>query len=178
MLGGLLRGLVLYFAQGARSRDAVVIVIACAQVFVVSAAEVVVCWAVIGGILSTTFGGSSFRARAGAALVASALFGIYHFAHSPPFNTVEAVAFLSLIGLVTGLFFFLSRDVYATIVFPHSLGVVGVVHALAAAGELNPFRTRQTPLIATAIVALAVLLAADRLLLRRRGERARDRDED
>lgn len=33
-----------------------------------------------------------------AAIVASVLFGVYHFAHSPPFNTVDLVVLLTAIG--------------------------------------------------------------------------------
>ena len=56
-----------------------------------------------------------------AAVIASLVFGVYHFAHSAPFNTVGMVSFLSMIGLLTSLVFFLSRDLYGTILFTTSL---------------------------------------------------------
>ena len=101
-----------------------------------------------------------------AAVVASALFGFYHFAHSPPFNTVGMVAFLMAVGLLTGAFFFLSKDTYATIVFHNFLGVLGVVQALAAKDQLAGFQSLQVPLIATALVALSILVLADVFIIR------------
>jgi membrane protease YdiL (CAAX protease family) len=49
-----------------------------------------------------------------AAVLASILFGVYHFAHSAPFNTVHMVLLLSAVGLVTSAFFFISRDIAGT----------------------------------------------------------------
>jgi len=160
-------GLALYFVQGAPSSDPMVIVNAYAQVFAVSVAEVLVCWALVGGVLQGAFGEPRWIATVGAAVVASVLFGIYHFGHSPPFNSVGMVAFLAAVGLVTSAFFFISRDVYATITFHNFLGVYGVVRALAAADQLGSFATPQVPLLATAVVALLVLIAADALVIRR-----------
>ena len=171
---GLALGLGLYFLQGAPARDPAVILNAYAQVFVVSAAEVAVCWAVIATVLRETLRAAGWVAIPVAALVASVLFGVYHFAHSPPFDTIGMVAFLALIGLLTSAFFFASGDVYATVVFHNFLGVFGVVQALAKAGRLESFQTLQVPLIATAVLAFAVMLACDALLLRRPG-RAADR---
>ena len=47
------------------------------------------------------------------------------------------VALLTGVGFVTSAFFFLSRDIYATIVFHNFLGVFGVAQALAASGRLE-----------------------------------------
>lgn len=96
-----------------------------------------------------------------AALVASVLFGLYHFAHSPPFDMLPMVLFLMGIGLVTSAFFFVSRDAYATIVFHNFLGTVGVLQALKAAGDLARYAEWRFPVISMAFVALAVLIAAD-----------------
>jgi hypothetical protein len=106
-------------------------------------------------------------AVATAAIMAAVLFGIYHFAHSPPFNTWSMVALLTAVGLVTSVFYFVSRDIYATIVFHNFLGVFGVVQALQTAGRLDAFRTPQLPLLGLAIAAVAVLVAMDFLWLRR-----------
>lgn len=103
----------------------------------------------------------------GAALVASLLFGLYHFAHSAPFNTPGMVALLSVIGLVTSAFFFIVRDIYATIVFHNCLGVFGVVQALAASDQLSAFADLQLPLLVMAAAAVAVLILLDWAILRR-----------
>jgi hypothetical protein len=93
-----------------------------------------------------------------AALIASVLFGVYHFAHSPPFNTVGTVVFLSVIGLVTSVFFFVSRDVYGTIAFHNFQGTFGVIGALEASGNLASFVRPVIPLLVMAVVAIAVLI--------------------
>jgi membrane protease YdiL (CAAX protease family) len=79
-------GAAVYLLPGAPSGDPIVLVNGFAQVLPVSAAEVLVCWSVVGAALE-----ASWRSRRTpilpAALLASALFGLYHLAHSPPFNT-------------------------------------------------------------------------------------------
>ncbi len=137
------------------------------QVFVVSMAEVVVCWSVAATMVALGIKASKWIAIPVAAAVASLLFGAYHFAHSPPFNTVGMVSFLSVIGLLTSAVFFVSRDVYATILFHNFLGMFGVVQALAAQDKLAVFQTVQAPLVGTALVALLVLVAADLSIVRR-----------
>ncbi|WP_159593819.1 CPBP family glutamic-type intramembrane protease [Chelativorans xinjiangense] len=164
---GIALGLALYFVQGAPSTNPMVILNAYAQVFVVSVAEVLVCWALVGGVLQGAFGGSRWTSAAVAAVIASVLFGIYHFAHSPPFDTIGMVALLTAVGLLTSAFFFASRDVYATIAFHNFLGVYGVVQALVAADKLGGFAAPRVPLLATAIVSLLILIAADVLIVRR-----------
>ena len=164
---GLALGLGLYFGQGAPSADPVVLLNAYAQVFVVSAAEVMVCWGVVSGSLRRAIGGPAWLAAIGAAVIGSLLFGLYHFAHSAPFNQPGMVAFLSVIGLLTAGFYLASGDIYATIAFHNFLGVYGVVQALSASGGIAAFRSLQVPLILTALAALALLAAVDVLLLRR-----------
>jgi hypothetical protein len=165
---GAILGLALYVVQGAPTLEPMVILNAYAQVFVVSAAEVLVCWAVVGATVAASVRspGRVIACVAGA-VVASVLFGLYHYAHSAPFNTFGMVALLTVVGLGTSLFFFVSRDVYGTIVFHNFLAVFGVAQALKAAGKLDTFATLQVPLIVTALVTIVVLLAADYLLLRR-----------
>jgi hypothetical protein len=164
---GAVLGLATYIVQGAPTLDPVVVLNAYSQVFVVSVAEVLVCWAVVGATVAASLNDRG-RLIAGVvgAIVASVLFGLYHYAHTAPFNTFGMVAFLSIIGLVTSLFFFVSRDVYGTIVFHNFLGTFGVAQALKASGKLDSMATLQVPLIVTALVAIAVLVAADRFLLR------------
>lgn len=160
-------GLAAYFGQGAPSVDAIVILNAFSQVLVVSIAEVVVCWAVVGGVLANTIFDRNWLSIPAAALVASVLFGVYHFAHSAPFNTIGMVGFLTVIGMLTSIVFFVSRDVYATVVFHNFLGVFGVLDAMAAQDKLASFQILQWPLIGTAAMALAVLVLAQTLIIRR-----------
>ena len=168
VVAGLVLGLAFYALSGGATTDPIVITNAFAQVLVVSAAEVIVCWAVVGSVTETAFRGSGRWLAIGlAAAVASILFGVYHFAHSAPFNTFGMVAFLSAIGLVTSLFFFVSRDVYGTIAFHNFLGVLGVVNALAAKDQLQPMMQLQVPLLVTAAVTVVALVLVDRFVLRR-----------
>jgi hypothetical protein len=109
----------------------------------------------------------------GAALVASVLFGVYHFAHSAPFNTLGMVVLLTAVGLVTSAFFFLVRDVYATILFHNFLGLFGVVQALEASGQLNALETLQPPLLAMALVTIGILALLDWTMLRPSAEPGR-----
>jgi hypothetical protein len=95
-----------------------------------------------------------------AALTASVLFGVFHFAHSPPFNTVGTVVLLSVIGLVTSAFFFVSRDIYGTIAFHNFQGIFGVIGALEASGNLASFERPMIPVLIMAVVAIALLIAA------------------
>jgi hypothetical protein len=162
---GLVFGTAMYLGQGAPSRDPIVVVNAYAQVLVVSIAEVMVCWVLIGNFFLEAARGPRWLRTFVAILGAAVLFGLYHFAHSPPFNTPRMVGLLTAIGLVTGAFFFASRDAYATILFHNFLGIFGVVRALAAADRLGSFETLQVPVIALAIVATATLIAVDRFLL-------------
>jgi hypothetical protein len=100
-------------------------------------------------------------------LIASAVaFGIYHFAHSPPFNTLRMVALLTIVGLLSGLYFFLSRNVYGTIIFHNFLALKGVTQALADSGRLQVFAQPQLPLLLTGIVVVAILILADLKIIR------------
>ena len=163
---GAVLGFALYALQGAPSWNPMVIINAYAQVLVGSIAEVLVCWAVIGSVSQALLRDRGrWISLILAAIIASIFFGIYHFAHSPPFNTVSLVAFLSLIGLVTSVFFFVSRDVYGTITFHNFLGILGVIGALDASGNLSAFERPIIPLLVMAVIAVALLIAAHVLWL-------------
>jgi hypothetical protein len=162
---GLILGLAAYMLQGAPSLSPAVIVNAFSQVFVVSAAEVIVCWALVGAATQALMRRAGRTISIGlAAILASVLFGIYHFAHSAPFNTAQMVLLLSVVGLVTSAFFFVSRDVAGTIVFHNFLGTFGVVQALSAANALSTLERQQLPLIVTALIAAGFLAAGYRVL--------------
>lgn len=166
---GLVLGLGAYVLQGAPSLHPVVILNAFSQVFVVSAAEVVVCWCAVGAAAEAAVGRDKGLVAMGvAALGAAALFGLHHFAHSPPFDTWAMVSLLTVVGLFTGAFFFASRDAVGTAVFHNFLGTFGVLQALAKADALRPLEQLQPRLLGTALVTLVVLLAAQALIGRQR----------
>jgi hypothetical protein len=164
---GVVLGFAFYALQGAPSWNPVVLLNAYAQVLVGSIAEVMVCWAVIGSISQAVLRVDRGRwvSLILAALIASVFFGVYHFAHSPPFNTVPLVVFLSLIGLVTSVFFFVSRDVYGMIAFHNFLGIFGVIGALDASCNLTSFERPMISLLVMALIAVALLVAAHILWL-------------
>ena len=163
---GVVLGFAVYAIQGAPSLNLVVILNAYAQVLVVSVAEVLVCWVVVGSVVE-----SLLRDRGrwvsviSAGIIASVLFGVYHFAHSPPFDTIGFVILLTVIGLVTSAYFFVSRDVYGTIAFHNFLGIFGVIQALDTSGILASFERPVVPLLVMAVVAIAVLILAHARLL-------------
>ena len=163
-VAAVLAGLFL-IGQDLPTSDPVILANASSQVLVVSIAEVVVCWALFGAVLRNALGpGVMF---AGIAVVSAALaFGVYHFAHSAPFNTAPMVLLLSGVGVATGIFFFLGGDLYSTIVLHNAFAVRGVVQALGESGNLDRYASPQLPLIATAVAAVVILIIADVVLIR------------
>lgn len=167
VVGLLLGGVFAWFR--APEVGAVVLVNAYAQVLVVSVAEVAVCWVVIGGVARSSV--ARFGRGAGwlaGALAASLAFGVYHVAHSPPFNQPAMIAFLAALGLLTSVFFFASRDVYGTVAFHNWLGTLGVVSALERSDRLSTLSTPSPALLIVAAIALGVLVVADAYVVRPR----------
>ena len=165
---GLAIGFAVYAFQPTPVWHPAVIVNGFAQVLVVSTAEVLVCWAVVGS-LSYALLEQRYSARVaftGAAIIASVLFGLYHFAHSPPFNTPGMVLRLTAVGLATSTFFFVTRNVYGTIAFHNVLALYGVTQTLAARGRLAAFEQLQPALLLTAGATLLLLAATDAFGLR------------
>ena len=163
---GVVLGFAFYALQGAPSWNPIVLLNAYAQVLVTSIAEILICWAVVGSVSQALLQDRGrWVSLILAAIIASVFFGVYHFAHSPPFNTIPLVVFLSVIGLVTSVFFFVSRDVYGTIAFHNFLGILGVIRALDASGNLSSFERPIIPLLVMAVIAIAVLIAAQVLWL-------------
>jgi hypothetical protein len=142
---GVVIGFAFYALQGAPTFNPVVLINAYAQVLVTTIAEVLVCWAVIGSLSQSLLQADRGRwvSLILAALIASVLFGVYHFAHSPPFNMVPLVVFLSV-----------------TIAFHNFLGILGVIRVLDASGNLSSFERPIIPLIVMAVIAIALLIAA------------------
>lgn len=158
VVGGIVVGYGLFHLSQKEPVHPLVVINAFAQVWVVSAAEIVVCWGLVASTLRIALRGWH---RAGAIVVASAvasvLFGIYHFAHSAPFNQFGMVVFLSGIGVATSAWWFASRDVYGTAVFHNFFGVTGVLAALKAGGLIPEHPELAVPLVVTALVALAAV---------------------
>lgn len=155
---GAIAGYALFAMSLAEPAHPLVVVNSFAQVWVVSVAEIVVCWALVGGTLHAALRSwSRLGALLVAALVASVLFGVYHYAHSAPFNEFKMVAFLTAIGFVTSLWWFVSRDVYGTSVFHNFFGVTGVLAALKAGGLVPKEPVLAMPLVITALVVTVAL---------------------
>jgi hypothetical protein len=154
----------LFLLQGPPSLDPLVLFNGLAQVLPVSIAEVVVCWAVIG--ISFEAWGKSKGKVVGVIVgivAADLLFGIYHYAHSAPFNQTWMVFFLMIPGLVTSLVYFLGRDIYAAIIFHNFLGMMGVMQNV----DLERFSQPLVYLYILLGISVAALIAADVFFMRR-----------
>lgn len=162
-------GAIVLVLQQLPSLDPIVLLNVYAQVFTVTIAEIAVCWIVVGSI---TEGSLSTKGKvvalAGGIILSSILFGVYHFSHSPPFNQPAMVAFLSIIGLVTSLVYFIGRDLYATMVFHNFFGVIGVMQSLSASGLLSAYSQPLLPVIGMAIISFVIFAGFDLLYVRKK----------
>jgi membrane protease YdiL (CAAX protease family) len=159
-------GYVLFVVQRPTTLDPIVVLNIFAQTLPGSIAEVVVCWAAIGvtfesvarskgRIVSIIFG----------AAIATILFGLYHFAHSSPFNEPEIVLFLLYPGILTSLVYFIGRDIYATIIFHNFQALFGVMMSVNIVSFTQPLY----PILILAAVSMFVLAISDRILIRKTG---------
>ncbi|WAC04307.1 MAG: CPBP family intramembrane metalloprotease [Methanoregula sp.] len=166
---GLILGVLVLLLQHPASLDPVVFLNIYAQVFTVTVAEIAVCWIVVGSIIEGVLSqkGKGIAVMSGI-LLSSILFGIYHFAHSPPFNQPAMIGFLTIIGLVTGLVYFIGRDVYATIVFHNFFGCIGVMQSLSASGLLTAYSRPLVPVIGMAVLSFLVFAGIDYLYIRKK----------
>jgi hypothetical protein len=154
----------LFLLQNSASRNPLVLFNGFAQVLPVSIAEVVVCWAVIGGSFEALGKPKGKVIGVITGIVAATfLFGVYHYAHSAPFNQTWMVFFLMIPGLVTSLVYFLGRDIYATIIFQNFLGMTGVMQNV----DLERFSQPLYHLYILLIISVVVLIAADVIFIRR-----------
>lgn len=168
VVAGILGILVLFLQQPA-SLDPIILLNVYAQVFTVTIAEIAVCWVVLGSIAEGAFSKKGrIVAIVSGIFVSSVLFGVYHFAHSPPFNQPATVAFLSMIGVVTSLVYFIGRDVYATMVFHNFFGCIGVMQSLSAAGVISAYSQPLFPVIGMAVVSFLLFVVVDRLYVRKK----------
>jgi hypothetical protein len=164
-LAGIALGTLALVGQKLPTWRPMVLTNAFAQVLVVSIAEVVVCWAFLGSTLRNIMGAGIVSVVIAIVLSAFA-FGLYHFAHSPPFNTGRMVLMLSGVGILTGIFFFLGGDLYGTVIFHNTFAVRGVTEALSDAHKLQEYERMQLPLIGTALAAVLILVAVDATVMR------------
>jgi hypothetical protein len=163
---GLLLGAALFMAQRPPAVTPAVLVNGFSQVLVVSTAEVLVCWSVVGATVETALQRRKVRLpRLGAGALSSALFGVYHFAHSPPFNSPRTVLLLAVVGLLTSAFFFSIRSAYGTILLHNFLGLYGVLDALARGGRIGGLERPSAALISTAVGTILLMAILQRLWL-------------
>lgn len=159
-------GVAIFLLQNPASTQPMVVFNAYMQVLPVSIAEVVVCWAAVG----TSFESLAKRGMRGKAIpiligsvVASVLFGVYHFAHSPPFNEANMVLFLMIPAVAPSVAFFVGRDIYAAIIVQNFLGIVGVMQNI----DLQAYSQPMFQMYVLTIPAIAALIASHFMLERK-----------
>ena len=96
-------------------------------------------------------------------IVSIVLFGIYHFAHSPPFNQPHMVLFLMMPAILTSVFYFIGREIYSTITIHNFLALIGVSGSIDVTALTQPLY----PVIIIAFISILVLIASDVFLIRR-----------
>ncbi|WP_458747316.1 CPBP family intramembrane glutamic endopeptidase [Candidatus Nitrosocosmicus sp. T] len=159
-------GFLLFVIQGPTSLNTIVISNVFSQTLPTSIAEVVVCWAVIGASMES-FSKNKFGKKLSVIvgiIISTVLFGVYHFAHSEPFNQVHMVMILMLPGLLTSIVYFVGRNIYATIVFHNFQALFGVM----ASVEIERMLELQFPVIMLAVASVLVLIIMDRFILRKK----------
>jgi len=170
VLAGII-GFVLFIVQNPPSLNLMVIMNVYSQVLTVSIAEVVVCWAVIGASFESLARNKGRVISMLAGIIAASFsFGIYHFAHSPPFNQVNMVLLLIFISFATGMIYFFGRNIYAAIIFHNTLALFGVMQALEKSDNLITYSQPIYPLIVMAIISVIILAASDIIFIRRKVE--------
>jgi membrane protease YdiL (CAAX protease family) len=158
-------GLILFFVQGPASLNPIAIINVFLQTLPTSIAEVIVCWVFVGTsieLLANDRLGKKIALMLGLA-VSVILFGLYHFAHSEPFNQPQIVVFLMLPGVLTGIVYFFGRNLYAAMVFHNFQALFGVL----AAAPLSQMLQIQPPVILLASVSILSLIIMDRFVIHR-----------
>jgi len=97
--------------------------------FAVSLAEVLVFLSILFNLTEALAGVllHSPWASVAAAIVSSALFGLYHFTHSPPWNNWAQAARLFVVWLFVCLAYVLTRDAWAATIIDTSFATIGFV---------------------------------------------------
>lgn len=166
VLGAATVGIFALFAvQNPRTLEPIVVFNVFMQALPVSTAEVMVCWALIGSSFESQ---SRKRGRVTSivvgAIIASVLFGVYHYAHSPPFNQTRVVLFLMLPSIATAIIYFVGRDIYAAIIVQNFMGIVGVMANLP---NLEVYRQPMIAIYALSAVSVAALIISVSIVLRK-----------
>jgi hypothetical protein len=163
-------GLALFMLQNPRTTEPMVVFNAFMQALPVSIAEVMVCWALIGSSFeSFARNNNNNKGRIVSSVMvgavsASVLFGVYHYAHSPPFNQTNVILFLMLPSIATAVTFFLGRDIYAAVLAQNFMGIVGVMSALP---NLEVYRQPMVPIYALSAVSVAALIISLSMTLKK-----------
>jgi hypothetical protein len=164
-------GLGLFMLQNPRTMEPIVVLNAFMQVLPVSIAEVMVCWALIGSSFESL---GRNRGKVASillgAVAASVLFGVYHYAHSPPFNQTSMVLFLMLPSIATAVTYFLARDIYAAVIVQNFMGIVGVMAGLP---DLEAYRQPMIPVYALSAASIAALVVSVSIILARTAKKLR-----
>jgi len=164
-------GLALFMLQSPRTLEPIVVFNVFMQALPVSIAEVMVCWALIGSSFES-LAAKNNKGRIISVLVgavaASVLFGVYHYAHSPPFNQTSIVLFLMLPSIATAVTYFLGRNIYAAVIVQNFMGIFGVIANLPA---LEQFRQPMVPIYALSAVSVAALVISVSVMLKKTEEK-------
>jgi membrane protease YdiL (CAAX protease family) len=163
VLAAFILGLVIFVVSAPRTLDPVIVLNVFAQVFTTSTAEILVVYVLAGvaGAWMVRSYGRALSILAGIVL-ASVLFGAYHLAHSPPFNTVSMILLLTFIGAITGVFFFPVREIYSTIIFHNFFALIGVMGNIDTANIQAP----NVFLLVMMLVTTGVIAGMDLWLIR------------
>ncbi len=97
--------------------------------FAVSLAEVLVFLSILFNLTEVVAGSLLHPpwATVAAAIVSSALFGLYHFTHAPPWNSGAQAARLFVVWLFVCLAYVLTRDAWAATIIDTSFATIGFV---------------------------------------------------
>lgn len=160
-------GLALFMLQNPKTLEPIVVFNVFMQALPVSIAEVMVCWALIGSSFESIAKNNNNRKIMSVivgAIAASVLFGVYHYAHSPPFNQTSIVLFLMLPSIATAVTYFLGRDIYAAVIVQNFMGIFGVIAELP---NLEVFRQPMVPIYVLSAVSVAALIISISVILKR-----------
>jgi hypothetical protein len=161
-------GLLTYAIQGPTTLNSNVMLNGFMQVLVLSIAQVLVCWSVVGTATEAVLAPlGRTPATFGAAFVSTALFAVSHYAHSAPYNSQRFVLLFFIAGLCTSLFFFLSRDLYGAVFFHNFLGMFGLLGALHQTGAIQEYRVFQPTWLVSGVAGLLLLIALHALVISR-----------
>jgi hypothetical protein len=163
-------GFILFLIQSPPDTDPIVTLNVFAQVLPVSIAEVVVCWVLVGSTFeSIGKPAGKWGALVIAIIAADVLFGVYHYAHSAPYDETRMVLFLMLPGLGTSLIYFLSRSLYGAVMFHNFMALIGILQNI----DQSTLKEPAYELYFMALISLILLISLDVGALRRQGAKAR-----